>query len=86
MGERYYLAIVTVSLAEALYDQGRFDEAAQMIEEPLDGASPTYAARAAFTQGEAARPPRPVRRSPPAGRAGGAAGTGWVTAGPGHGP
>ena len=50
MGERYYLAISTVILAEALYDQGRFDEAAQMIEEPLDGASPTFAARAAFVK------------------------------------
>ena len=48
MGERYYLAIGTVMLAEALYDQGRFDEAAQMIEEPLDGVSPTFASRAAF--------------------------------------
>ena len=35
MGERYYLVGITVMLAEALYDQGRFDEAAQMIEEPL---------------------------------------------------
>jgi predicted ATPase/class 3 adenylate cyclase len=48
MGERSYLALITVSLAEALYNQGRFDEAAQMIEEPLDAASPSYAARAAF--------------------------------------
>ena len=48
MGERAYLAIITVSLAEALYNQGRFDEAAHMIEEPLHAASPSYAARAAF--------------------------------------
>jgi tetratricopeptide (TPR) repeat protein len=48
MGERFYLALTTVQLAEALYDQGRFDEAAQIIEEPLDAASPFYAARAAF--------------------------------------
>ena len=50
MGERYFLAIATVVLAEALYDQGRFDEAAQMIEGPLDGMSPTFAARAAFVK------------------------------------
>ena len=50
MGERYYLAMSTVDLAEALYDQGRFDEAAQMIEGPLDGASPTFAARAVFVK------------------------------------
>ena len=50
MGERYYLAMITVMLAEALYDQGRFDEAAQMIERPLDGASPTFAARAALAK------------------------------------
>jgi predicted ATPase len=48
MGERFYVANMTVMLAEALYDQGRFDEAAQMIEEPLDAASPFYAAKAAF--------------------------------------
>ena len=36
------------SLAEELYDQGRFDETARMIEEPLDAASPFYAARAAL--------------------------------------
>jgi tetratricopeptide (TPR) repeat protein len=48
MGERAYLAIITVSLAEALYKQGRFDEAAHMFGEPLDAASPNYAARAAF--------------------------------------
>ena len=40
MGERYYLGSIAVMLAEALYDQGRFDEAAQMIEEPLGEASP----------------------------------------------
>jgi predicted ATPase/class 3 adenylate cyclase len=50
MGERYYLALATVILAEALYDQGRFDEAAQMIEGPLNGASPTFAARAALVK------------------------------------
>ena len=33
MGDRYYLGVITVMLAEALYDQGRFDEAAQMTEE-----------------------------------------------------
>ena len=86
MGERYYLAMGTVILAEALYDQGRFDEAAQMIEEPLDGVSPVLCGEGGVRQGEAAGPPRPVRRSPPAGRGGGAAGPGWVTAGPGHGP
>ena len=48
VGERYYLAMSTVLLADALYEQGRFDEAAQMIGEPLDGASPTFAARAAL--------------------------------------
>ena len=48
MGERYFLANMTVMLAEALYEQGRFDEAAHMIEEPLDGTSPFYAAKAAF--------------------------------------
>jgi tetratricopeptide (TPR) repeat protein len=50
MGDRYYVAMHTVALAEALYDQGRFDEAAQMIREPLDGASPTFAARAALVK------------------------------------
>ncbi len=50
VGERYYLAMSTVYLAEALYDQGRFDEAAQTIEGPLDGVSPTFAARAAFVK------------------------------------
>jgi tetratricopeptide (TPR) repeat protein len=48
MGERFYVANMTVMLAEALYYQGRFDEAAQMIEEPLDAASPFYASKAAF--------------------------------------
>jgi tetratricopeptide (TPR) repeat protein len=48
MGDRYYITMGTVALAQALYEQGRFDEAAQMIEEPLDGASPTFVARAAF--------------------------------------
>ena len=48
MGERFYLALTTVQLAEELYDQGRFDETARMIEEPLDAASPFYAARAAL--------------------------------------
>jgi predicted ATPase len=33
MGDRYYLGGITVMLAEALYDQGRFIEAAQMTEE-----------------------------------------------------
>jgi hypothetical protein len=50
MGERYYLALATVVLAEALYDQGRFEEAAHMIEGPLDGVSPSFAARAAFVK------------------------------------
>ncbi len=50
VGERYYLAMGTVYLAEALYDQGRFDEAAQTIEGPLDGVSPTFAARAALAK------------------------------------
>jgi predicted ATPase/class 3 adenylate cyclase len=48
MGERQLLALCTVRLAEALYGQGRFDAAAQMIEEPLDGAGWIYVARAAF--------------------------------------
>ena len=50
MGERYYLAMSTVMLAEALYDQGRIEEAAQMIEGLLDGASPTFAARARYVK------------------------------------
>jgi tetratricopeptide (TPR) repeat protein len=50
MGERSFLLPCTVGLAEALYGQGRFDEAAQMIEEPLDAAPPFYAARAAFVK------------------------------------
>ena len=37
-------------LAEALYDQGRFDEAAQMIEEPLGETTPFFAAIAALTK------------------------------------
>jgi tetratricopeptide (TPR) repeat protein len=50
LGERYFLALSTVVLAEALYDQGRFEEAAQTIGELLDGASPTFAARAVFVK------------------------------------
>ncbi len=50
VGARYFLALATIVLAEALYDQGRFDADAQMNEEPLDGASPNFAARAAFVQ------------------------------------
>ena len=50
MGERYFLVGITVMLAEALYDQGRFDEAAQMIEEPLGGMSSEFAARAALVK------------------------------------
>ena len=65
MGERAYLAIITVSLAEALYHQGRFDEAAHMIGEPLDAASPSYAARAAFLQPGDLHIPRIHRRTPP---------------------
>ena len=50
VGARYFLALATIVLAEALYDQGRFDAAAQMSEEPLDGALPNFAARAAFVK------------------------------------
>jgi tetratricopeptide (TPR) repeat protein len=50
VGARYFLALATIVLAEALYDQGRFDADAQMIEEALDGASPNFPARAAFVQ------------------------------------
>jgi predicted ATPase/DNA-binding SARP family transcriptional activator len=50
MGERYYLAMGTVILAEALYDQGRFDEAAQLIDEPPGGVSPFFAAWATFVK------------------------------------
>jgi predicted ATPase/tetratricopeptide (TPR) repeat protein/DNA-binding XRE family transcriptional regulator len=42
MGDRYYLAGITVMLAEALYDQGRFTEAAQMAEEPAAETSNFY--------------------------------------------
>jgi hypothetical protein len=50
VGARHFLALATIVLAEALYDQGRFDADAQMNEEPLDGVSPNFAARAAFVQ------------------------------------
>jgi tetratricopeptide (TPR) repeat protein len=50
MGNRSRFAMCTVALAEALYDQGRFEEAAQMIGAPLDGMSPTFAARVALVK------------------------------------
>jgi tetratricopeptide (TPR) repeat protein len=50
IGERFYLANTTVQLAEALYDQGRFDEAAHLIEEPPGGTTPFYASKAALTK------------------------------------
>jgi predicted ATPase/DNA-binding SARP family transcriptional activator len=49
MGERGYVVDIAVLLAEALYDQGRFDEAAQMIEEALAGL-PFYAPAGALTK------------------------------------
>ena len=70
MGERgEYVASLAVLLANALYEQGRFDEAQQLIDqanaEPSSGGSQPVADR-----GEAARPPRPVRGGPPASRPG----------------
>jgi tetratricopeptide (TPR) repeat protein len=46
MGERNYLVGMTLMLAEALYRQGRFDEAAQMIEQPRDETPAFYAVMA----------------------------------------
>jgi tetratricopeptide (TPR) repeat protein len=49
MGDRYYLGGITVMLAEAWYEQGRFTEAAQMTEEPSGETSPFYP-RAVFVK------------------------------------
>jgi len=49
MGVRGFVESITALLAWALYDQGRFDEAAQMIEGPPDPTS-SYVAVAALTQ------------------------------------
>ena len=66
-----YVVDLAVLLADALYEQGRFDEAQQMIDQVNAEPSAATVLQHAGDRGEAARPPRPVRRGPPASRPGG---------------
>jgi hypothetical protein len=79
MGERAFLGSALARLAEAVYRQGRLDEAQQLTEEAQSAApADDYNGQARWraTRAQAARPPRPVPRRSPAGGRGGGTGPG----------
>ena len=65
-----YVVALTALLADALYEQGRLDEAQQLVEDASAERLSDMLADLQRNRGEAARPPRPIRRGTPPGRRG----------------